>query len=131
MSTNQITRTIPQGKTHKATAEAIYDHLRNNPSDLPADKSARTGDAPHRLIIRVEGTDAALRIGELTGTWYDVFPDNVPWSEDTLGRGAMFPKGTLASDSAEDREHVIKYIRTVLMRSIRYHSKRTDRLAAS
>lgn len=126
MNTNHITRTLTQGSSHRATAEAIYNYLRANPADLPNENAARGGDGPLRLIIRIAGTPATLRIGELTGTWYDVFPDNVPWSEDTLGRGAMFPKETLASDEAEDREHVIKYIRTVLMRSIRYHSKRTS-----
>lgn len=129
MSINQITRTIPQGATHKATAEAIYTYLRDNPADLPNDMAARTGDAPYRLIVRVEGTDAALRIGELTGTWYDVFPDNVPWSEDVLSRGTMFTKDALASDKPEERAHVTSYIRTSLMRSLRYATKRTARLA--
>ena len=129
MSTNEITRTIPQGTTHKATAENIYTHLRNNPSDLPNDTAARAGNAPYRLIIRVEGTDAVLRIGELTGTWYDVFPSNVPWSENNLSRGAMFTKDTLASDIPENREHVIGYLRIVLMRSLRYAAKTAARRA--
>lgn len=128
MNTKQITRTLPQGATHKATAEAIYTYLRNNPSDLPSDEGARNGTSPYRLIIRVEGTSAVLRIGELTGTWYDVFPDNVPWSEDTLSRGAMFTKGALASDNPENREHVTSYLRTALMRSLRYATKHTARL---
>lgn len=129
MNTKQITRTLPQGATHKATAETIYAYLRNSPSDLPSDEGARNGTSPYRLIIRIEGTSAALRIGELTGTWYDVFPDNVPWSEDTLSRGAMFTKNALASDKPEDRERVTSYIRITLMRSLRYTAKHTARLA--
>lgn len=128
MSTNEITRTVPQGSTHRATAEAIYNHLRANPADLPTDDAARSGEGCYRLIVRIDGTEAHLRFGELTGSWYDVFP-NVPWSEDALSRGSMFTKNCLASDKPEDREHVIAFIRTVLMRALRYDAKRSARLA--
>lgn len=125
MTTNTIMHTIKQGTTHKATAESIYAYLRDNPAHLPNDGQ----NATHRLVIHVAGTGAALRVGELTGTWYDVFPDNVPWSEDALSRGAMFTKVYLASDKPEDRAHVIACIRTVLMRSMRYAEKSAARRA--
>lgn len=125
MTTNTIMHTIKQGTTHKATAEAIYTYLRDNPANLPADGK----NTIHRLVVHVEGTGSALRIGELTNAWYDVFPDNVPWSEDALSRGAMFTKNALASDKPEDRAHVTSCIRTVLMRSLRYADKSAARRA--
>lgn len=129
MSTHDITRELQHGATHRATAEAIYTHLRETPADLPND-DAREGHGHYKLILTFPDTAAKLAVGTMTSSWYTVFPDNVPWSEDRLSRGVTFTKDRLASNDPEDREHVIGFIRTALMRASRYATKQATRRAA-
>lgn len=130
MSTRNITREIQHGATHRETAETIYTHLRDTPADLPDDDAARAGHGHYKLILTFSSTAAKLAVGEMTNAWYTVFPDNVPWSEDRLSRGVTFTKDRLASTNPEDREHVIGFIRTALMRATRYAAKQDARRAA-
>lgn len=119
---------IPQGRTHRDTATTIYDYLRAHPEQWPNDEAARAGTGHFKLKLTIGDTSARLAIGELTDSWLDVFPDNVPWSEDRLSRGVMFTKKRLLSEETADREQVIGHIRTALMRSLRYAAKRDARM---
>lgn len=123
-----IYRPITQGKTHRATAEAIYDYLATHPQDIPGN----VNDV-HSVTFRLDDTDAAVRVSELTATQYDAFPavatDNhveQGWSPiwgDSIGLGVIL------SDDLRvgvHRDRTIQRLALVVRRTLRY-SKQTSR----
>lgn len=128
-------RSIPTGTTQKATAEAIYAHLRERPRDVPAD------DDSTYLVFLLDGTETAIRVGTLTRGTLDVFPAVAPqhyidngWGPfwgDSIGNGAMIHTDMLRSDAPEGRERAIHALRLVVGRSIRYRNRMAKRDAAT
>lgn len=124
-----IYRTIPQGKTQRATAEAIYAHLTAHPEDLP-------GIDVHTLTFRLDGTETAICVSDLTGTMYDAFPAvardihvEKGWSPsygEDIGLGVMF---TRALD--HDPANTIRLLALVVRRTLRYRDKQTARNAVA
>src|SRR5699024_12511179 len=100
----------------------------HTPVHAPTPSAAPSGGRHSRLNLKLDNTHSRLRVGDLTNTWLDVFPD-VPWSQDALSRGVMFTKDSLNSPKPEDREDIIHRLRLVLMRALRYEAKRAAHLA--
>lgn len=128
--------TIPRGKTHRDTATAIYEYLRDNPDQWPSDDANRNGTGHYALVVRLDGTESAIKITELTQGSFAAFPaiagDAYTSTGDYIGTGAVFHGYHLIGiaghdEDVTDPEWVIKCLRLVSMRIDRYQAKKQRR----
>ena len=124
--------TIRQGKTQRATAEAIYDHILAHPKDVPAD-TAKSG----HLTYVLGGTEpACVEISNYNGLNLAVWPGTATtiqtergWAanrSDKIGRGRLIsnPHSLSPDNRAED----VHNIRLIVGRALRHQAKEVARV---
>lgn len=126
--------TIPQGKTQKATAEAIYDHILTHPKDVPPD----TLSAGQLTYVLAGSEPACVQIDNYNGLHLSMWPGTATstqveygWAAnwgDRIGRGRLIsnPHSLAPDDRAED----VHNIRLIVGRALRYQAKEVARVEA-
>jgi len=123
-------RTITPGKTQRATAEAIYEHLIAHPKDIPS-------SASEKLTFQL-GRDAGacVEFSDFNGLNLSVFPRTTTeiqvergWAANHLPgiNGALI--GNPHSTTPGIHEDDVFLIRIVIGRTLRYHAKEAARVA--
>lgn len=128
-----VYRTITQGKTQRATAEAIYEHLIAHPKDMPSAPS-------ENLAFRLAGAGAAcIQFSDYNGLNLSAWPGSTTeiqvergwcanWG-DRIGRGVLISNPH--NPARGDRDESIRLIRIAIGRTLRYHQKERERVDAS
>lgn len=123
---NTIFRIIQQGKTHVATAQAIYDYLQAHPDELPNNQDIEY------LTFRLDDTEAAIQLSDFANSHLSAFPAVVTdthinqtrsasWGSH-IGNGVVFGRPSVTGNHPETREIAVSRIRVAIMRSLRYQN---------
>lgn len=123
---------IPRRDTQRATARDIYNHLRRHPEDLPNDAANRAGTGHYALVARLDGSESAVKITELTHGSFSIFPaiahGAYASTGDYIGHGVILYDSDLTNDAFAGG--AVERLRLVVMRIDRYQSKMARKQAA-
>lgn len=146
-----VYRTIPQGKTQRATAEAIYDYLVSHPKDIPTSPRPVSSTKPHTVenlvFLLADSKPACIQFSDHNGLNLSVFPATTTntqiergWAAnygDDIGRGCLIENPhadrfrAKTTSPMHDREEVVRLIRIAIGRTLRHHAKEAARVAAN
>lgn len=120
-------RTINPGPTHRATAEAIYQHLLDHPKDIPTGTSDTT-------FLLGSGGPACVKVTHANGvlTAYPCTTCSIQTERSMPANylGADWRGETIETIGLLPREDAVHRLRVVVARTVRHHAAEEERVAA-
>lgn len=125
-------RAIHPGKTHRATAEAIYDYLGDHPEELPGEDGAR--ELAFQLSHRRADCVTIFRVNDhLLSVWPAAACGIQVERGWAANYGYPYGDGQVIADPHSERagntQETVQLIRLVVGRTVRYHRREAERVA--